>query len=239
MSQLPLAFEHRPALGAEDFLVAAPNREAVLWLDRWPDWPAPALAIHGPPGCGKTHLAHVFRARARAALVAPREIGAALEAAARETPRALAIDDADAALADEAAFLHLYNLIAGAGGHLLITAREAPARWKIALPDLRSRLSAAPAVALRPPDDDLLDAVLAKQFADRQLRVGDEVRRFLLARMERSFDAARRIVAALDHAALAGRRNITVPLAREVLAAQGGSDGQDQDQGRSSTWISD
>jgi chromosomal replication initiation ATPase DnaA len=35
--------------------------------------------------------------------------------------------------------------------------------------------------------------------------------------MERSFDAARRAVAALDAAALAGRRNITVPLAREVL----------------------
>ncbi len=232
MSQLPLAFEHRPALGAEDFLVAPPNREAVLWLDRWPDWPAPALAIHGPPGCGKTHLAHVFRARAGADLVAPGEIGAALDAVARATPRALAIDDADAALADEAAFLHLYNLIAGAGGHLLITARDAPARWGIALPDLRSRLSAAPAVALRPPDDELLAAVLAKQFADRQLRVGDDVRRFLLARMERSFDAARRIVAALDRAALAGRRNITVPLAREVLAALGGNDHQDQDQGR-------
>ncbi len=234
MSQLPLAFEHRTALGAEDFLVAAPNREAVLWLDRWPDWPASALAIHGPPGCGKTHLAHVFRARAGADLVAPGGIAAALAAAARETPRALAIDDADGALDDETAFLHLYNLIAGAGGHLLITAREAPARWGIALPDLRSRLSAAPAVALRPPDDDLLAAVLAKQFADRQLRVGDDVRRFLLARMERSFDAARRIVAALDRAALAGRRNITVPLAREVLAALGGDDrhDQDQDQGR-------
>jgi len=232
MSQLPLAFEHRPALGAEDFLVAAPNREAVLWLDRWPDWPAPALAIHGPPGCGKTHLAHVFRARSGADLVAAGEIGVALAAAARATPRALAIDDADEALADETAFLHLHNLIAGAGGHLLITARDAPARWGIALPDLRSRLSAAPAVALRPPDDELLAAVLAKQFSDRQLRVGDDVRRFLLARMERSFDAARRIVAALDRAALAGRRNITVPLAREVLAALGGDNGQDQDQGR-------
>jgi len=226
VSQLALAFEHRPAYGAEDFLVAGPNRAAVLWLDRWPDWPAPALALYGPAGSGKTHLVQVFRARTGASAIVPAALGRALERASQEPPRALAIDDADGAPLDEAAFLHLYNLIAGAGGRLLIAARTPPARWRIGLADLRSRLAAAPAVALHAPDDALLRAVLAKQFADRQLRVGEDVIRFLLARMERSFDAARRIVAALDQAALAGRRNITVPLAREVLA---GGEGQRRD----------
>ena len=58
---------------------------------------------------------------------------------------------------------------------------------------------------------------LVKLFVDRQLRVGEDVVSFLLARMERSLDAAQRIVAALDAAALTGRRNITIPLARRVL----------------------
>ncbi len=61
--QLALDFGHRPALGREDFLVAPCNEDAVAWVDRWPDWPGPALVIHGPAGCGKTHLAQVWRRR--------------------------------------------------------------------------------------------------------------------------------------------------------------------------------
>ncbi|MEI9984851.1 MAG: hypothetical protein WDN69_17585 [Aliidongia sp.] len=62
-----MAFEfgHRPALDREAFLVAAANAAAVAWIDRWPDWPAPALVLQGPPASGKTHLASVWRARAR------------------------------------------------------------------------------------------------------------------------------------------------------------------------------
>jgi chromosomal replication initiation ATPase DnaA len=58
---------------------------------------------------------------------------------------------------------------------------------------------------------------LVKLFADRQLRVGGEVVRFLSARMERSFEAARALVAALDRVSLADRRAVTVPLAGRVL----------------------
>ena len=80
--------------------------------------------------------------------------------------------------------------------------------------------NAAPAVAIGEPDDKLLGAVMVKLFSDRQLRVGDDVVGFLLARIERSFAAARDIVAALDGAALTTHRRITVPLARQILERQ-------------------
>ncbi|MGB8274330.1 MAG: DNA replication protein, partial [Alphaproteobacteria bacterium] len=67
--QLPLDLPHRPALGLEDFLVAPCNVGAVRWIDRWPDWPGPVLAITGPSACGKTHLAHVWQARSGAAML--------------------------------------------------------------------------------------------------------------------------------------------------------------------------
>ena len=63
--QMPLDLGHRPAMGMADFLVAESNQQAVDWLDRWPAWSASALAIHGPPGCGKTHLTRVWAARLR------------------------------------------------------------------------------------------------------------------------------------------------------------------------------
>ncbi|MCH8999236.1 MAG: DNA replication protein [Proteobacteria bacterium] len=221
-AQLPLDLELRPALGRDDFMVAPSNEVAVAWIDRWPDWPGPALAIYGPPGCGKTHLCQVWRAMSGAV----QADAAALDA--NEPPeilgaaRACVLDGAEAVLGAEAErerrVLHLYNLLSERGGHLLVTGRDAPARWACALPDLGSRLAAMTAVRLAAPDDALIEAVLVKLFADRQLRVGGEVVRFLCARMERSFEAARALVAALDRVSLADRRAVTVPLARRVLA---------------------
>jgi len=216
--QLPLDLGHRAALGRDDFLVAASNREAVRWIDRWPDWSAPALVVHGPPGSGKTHLAHVWRARTDAAIVAARALsGAEAPAALLGSGACIAVEDADR-LTDEPALLHLYNTVAERAGAMLLTASAPPSRWGIALADLRSRLLAAPAVTVGAPEDELLEAVLVKQFADRQLRVPPEAVTFLVQRMERSLGAARAIVAALDEAALAAHRKITVPLVRDLLA---------------------
>jgi chromosomal replication initiation ATPase DnaA len=109
-------------------------------------------------------------------------------------------------------------MVAEAKGHLLITSRTAPARWTVGLADLRSRLAAAPAVAIGRPDDGLIGIVLVKLFADRQIQVDGDVLAFVLARMERTFAAARALVDALDRSALAAQRRITIPLARSVMA---------------------
>jgi chromosomal replication initiation ATPase DnaA len=214
--QLPLDLGVRPAYGLEDFIVAESNRAAVAWVDSWPSWPACALAVSGPAGSGKTHLCQVWRQRTGARAVGLQELYTLL-------PPELA-DDAPALVLDglvepvpERPLLHLLNHLAERGRHALIAAREPPARWAVGLADLRSRLAALPAVAIGAPDDALLAAVIGKLFRDRQLHVGAEVVDYLLARMERSLSAAQRVVAALDRAALAGRRPITVALARGVL----------------------
>lgn len=210
MTQLALDLGHRPALAREDFLVAPANRDAVAWIDRWPDWPHFALALAGPAGAGKSHLAAVWQARAGAA---PAPLGGEVAPGARYV-----LDDADRAAADETPLLHFYNRVAEQHGSLLLIARDPPARWPVRLPDLRSRLASVPVAQLAPPDDSLIAAVMVKQFADRQLRPGDDVILYLLPRIERSFAAVRKIVAALDGAALSERRPVTVALAREVLA---------------------
>lgn len=219
MSQLPLPLGHRPALGREDFLIAASNAEAVAWLDRWPDWPAPALVLHGPPGCGKSHLAQVFAAQAGAVVVtgAP---GLRLDPPALlSAAPAVVVDDADASL-DETSLFHLYNAAKDGGLRLLLTAKSPPGRWAT-LPDLRSRLSSCPAVSIGPPDDAVMAAVLVKLFADRQLKVGPEVVTYLLRHMDRSFAAAQALVAEADRLSLAEKRAITVPLVKRALERTG------------------
>ncbi len=221
--QLPLEFDHRPALSGDDFLVAPSNSDAVAWIDRWPQWPSPVLAIHGPAGCGKTHLARVFQALSGARSIGPDDLAASEPPALAAAP-ALVLEDAEVCLAagHEETLLHLYNILAETGVRMLVTARRPPARWSVGLADLASRLGAAVAVGIGPPDDALIAAVLVKQFADRQLKVDGDVVSFMLARMERSFAAAGALVAAVDAAALAERRNITVPLVRRVMDRMNG-----------------
>jgi chromosomal replication initiation ATPase DnaA len=216
--QLVLDLGHRSAHGVENFLVAPCNKDAVAWLDRWPDWPAPALAVYGPGACGKTHLADIWKNRSDARMIQAGQLRESSPDQLVSGTRNVIVDDAGPGI-DERGLLHLYNIVGEGGGSLLLTSRTAPARWNTGLADLRSRLAAAPAVAIGRPDDALIGAVLIKLFADRQIQLDGEVLAYVLARMERSFSAARSLVEALDRLALASHRRITKPLAREALAA--------------------
>ncbi|KAF0115876.1 MAG: Chromosomal replication initiator protein DnaA [Rhodospirillaceae bacterium] len=215
--QFTLDLGHRPALGRDDFLVADSNRAAVAWIDRWPDWPQPALILHGPAGCGKSHLVQVFAARNGAVVVDGARLTADQPPSLVMRERPVAVENADRS-GDETALLHLFNLARESHVPLLLTAGGPPARWSLRLPDLCSRLNAQPSVAIAEPDDALMAAVLVKMFADRQIRVGEECLVYLLRRMERSFATARGVVAAADSLALATRRPVNPALLETVLA---------------------
>jgi len=223
-AQLSFDLPVRTARGREDFFVAPCNVEAVEWIDRWPNWSSHVLAVYGPPACGKTHLAHVWRTRTGASTITSAKLDR------DRLPPGLSVGvviEHDGEPFDEVALLHVHNSIAQAGGSLLLTGETPPARWPVSLPDLRSRLRAATAVGVGRPDDELLAAVLAKLFADRQLAVAPDVIAFMMTRLERSFDAARRSVAQLDALALETGRRVSVRLASEVLSAASANDPPD------------
>jgi chromosomal replication initiation ATPase DnaA len=209
--QLPLDLPVRSAMNAAGFVVSDSNRDAVAWTDRWPDWPNSILAVYGPPGCGKTHLAHVWQTKSAARFLEP----SALEQLPLGEHLVL-----DGTRLPEEHLFHLINHVRAQKTSLLILDREPPARWAVRLPDLASRLAGVPAVAVLPPDDTLLAAVLAKHFADRQVEVAPEVIAYLVKQIERSFTAAETMARRLDRAALARRGAITIRLARDLLSGE-------------------
>lgn len=215
--QLTLDLSRPPAYSVADFLPAPCNEEAIGWIDRWPAWPGLALALVGPAASGKSHLAHIFAEKS----------GSAVVAAAELTPdnipdiaddHGVVVEDADRGV-DETALFHLFNLQKEQGKALLLTGRDAPNRWSMALPDLSSRLATLPVASIGSPDDFLLEALLVKLFADRQLRIGPDVIAYALPRIDRSFAAIHDLAEKLDKAALESGRAVTVPLVRTVLGA--------------------
>lgn len=187
-------------------------------VNRWPEWPAGMLVLSGPEASGKSHLAHIWASLAGAQIFAARDLDKSWLPTLAAGP--LVVEDvpeiARIAQREEALF-HLYNLARAAGMPVLYTGRGAPGTWGLALPDLQSRVLGLGHVALNAPDDALLCAVLAKQFHDRQLTPPPDVIPFLVTRIERSFSAARRVVAAIDRFSIEERRAITRALAGRAL----------------------
>jgi DnaA regulatory inactivator Hda len=217
--QLPLALTQREVRGRAALFVSPANALAVAAVDGWRDWPEGKAVLCGPPGSGKSHLGHVWAEEAGAATVAARDLaGADLRALAGSG--AVLVEDADRIGGDaaaETALFHLHNMLGAARAPLLVTAALPPRDWRLRLPDLETRMQAAPLIRLDPPDDALLSATLVKLLADRQLHAAPGVIDWLMQRMPRSLQAARTIVAALDARSLADRRPVTVALARAVL----------------------
>ncbi|MFN0114124.1 MAG: chromosomal replication initiator DnaA [Paracoccaceae bacterium] len=216
-AQLVFDLTAPPALGRADFFVSGANALAVRMLAEPGRWPAGKLLLTGPEGSGKTHLAGIWAAERGAAVFSAGDLP---ESPPRGRPGAVVVEDAGLVAGDaraEAALFHLHNHVLASGGYLLLTASAPPGVWGLATPDLLSRMDATARAALLPPDDALLRAVLVKLFADRQVSVAPNVIAYLVARIDRSFAAARDIVARLDARALARGSKVTRTLAAEVM----------------------
>ncbi len=222
-AQIPLDLKHRTAYGREDFLISPCNQDAAAWIDKWPEWSAPALILYGPAASGKTHLGAVWATKSKAAILNPDDIVQNDAEAISKISDNLVIRQAHLLIGDRASeekLFHLYNMAKEAKRSLLLTSRAPANGLTFTVPDLSSRLRAAPCIAIQSPDEPLLTALLVKLFRDRQINVSQELIQYIMPRMERSFAAAQDLVIKADKRALAEKRNITIPLIREILMAE-------------------
>lgn len=217
MKQLILPFEQSPTYDGRDFIVSSANEEAYLWLNCWPNWPHPCLAIYGEGGCGKTHLSSIWQTISKAQYLRAQDFDAIGLETLFESPCFFILDDAHLIEKEEKLF-HFYNHSLSIKGGVLFLSKVAPAHWGTSLRDLSSRLNAIPAIKIHSPDEALLTKVIQKLFSDLQLKVDEAVISFLIKHMERSFESARLWTGLLNTFAMTQKRSITVPVVRELLS---------------------
>lgn len=221
-AQVPLPLSLPQSHSRADFVIAPCNAQALALITH-SALPAGKLVLSGPEGSGKTHLLQIWAHESSAQLITGTML-AQVDIPRLAAHNCVAIDDADhlcaAGQGAETALFHLHNMLTETGGQMVLTARSPVRDWGLTLPDLQSRLQAAAHIGLGAPDDTLLAAVLAKHFADRQVRVPDNLIPFLLARITRSLAAAQQVAILLDTEALARGKPITRTLATDVLQGQ-------------------
>ena len=156
-----------------------------------------ATLLVGPRKSGRSLLARIFAAKSGGQI----------------------IDDAERVA--EAQIFHAWNTAQADRRPLLIVADAPPPAWRIALPDLRSRLAATPVARIEAPDDALVSALLTRQFLRRGLDARPELIAWLTARLERDHIALLRAVDVLDQEVLESRKRLSIPLARTTLELAG------------------
>lgn len=209
--QLPLELPGTaPRYDRASFVRADANDAAWRAGEAWLASGEPALVICGPAAAGKTHLARALAEGRGAEMIAAAEFAGAPGAAA------LAVID-DMPAQDPHGFLAAFETGAAAGQRFLLVGEGHPSAWSQGLKDLRTRIEAAPRAVLADPDEALIRAVIAKGFRDRQIKVDRNVIEYAVPRLPRTFDAARRFVAAADRAALEEKRKITTALVQKLL----------------------
>ena len=206
---------------AAALLVTESNGPVWAGLQRWQEWPSGALALTGPQGAGKTHMALAWAETARAGVCWPQD--RAMDVFERFNGRVV-LDNADR-YPDEP---HLALLLDAArvtpGAAVLLVGRARPDRWPVGLKDLLSRFSAMPVLALEEPDDALLAGVLERLCKARFIKLTEKAGRYLARHMERSFAAAHAMADALDRLHVHGARPVSVGVAARALQSIGGPD---------------
>lgn len=214
--QLALELSPNAAIGPEAYVVGPANERAVRHLGLWPDWPHPIVYVAGPSGSGKTHLARIWAERAGANSVVAGNLSLAAVTGLPQGP--VLVDDLVAGGTDDTALFHLINRQLEHRDAMVITSRARPSDAGHDLPDLRSRLRAATLLTIDAPDEQVLEAVLVKLLADRQLDVAPQALRYAMTRMDRSFDAAAQLVTIIDQISLEEKRRVTIPLVERALS---------------------
>jgi len=214
--QLLLALDHSVSFAREDFLRGPPNVAAFNLIERWPDWPDRIVALVGPQGSGKSHLATIW-AEATGARVLSAKLLSHTDLPAAFATGALVLEDLEFEGLDERALFHFLNLAREHAAYVLVTSRSPLTSFPVVVRDLASRMRSVPSVALATPDDALLRALIIKLAVDRQIAVDESLVSFLANRIERSFVAAHQAVRRLDEEAMRRHRPVTRALAAELF----------------------
>ncbi|WP_265570601.1 HdaA/DnaA family protein [Sphingomicrobium nitratireducens] len=203
VDQIALPLDWPQGRDAARFIPSPANAQALDHLERWSLWPVKATIITGPRRSGRSLLARLFT----------RKIGGRL------------FDDAERH--DEEELFHAWNHAQETGLPLVMVADSPPPAWEPALPDLRTRLAVTPVTTIEQPDDQLFESLLGLHFADRGLHLPDEARRYIAARVERTYWNAEQVVDQIDRHAMADRARLTIPTIRKALGMTGGeADGE-------------
>jgi len=213
--QLILKFPTHKAYKKEDFYVSPSNQEAYDFINSWPQWIKRIINIFGPSGSGKSHLASILKSKTSCFQINSSELNEETFLKFK-TKESLIIDNLSENVHEKLLF-SIWNTALQDNKYLLITSKKPISSYKFKLPDLISRINSSLFIAINLPSDDLISAIIAKNFSDKQIMVEKNHIDYIIKRIDRSYEKISQFILTLDKYSLKKGSPFGLKLIKEVL----------------------
>ena len=215
LNQLLLDFDYKTNFNEHDFYLSKSNSNAFNLINRWPDWDKKILNISGEKFSGKSHLANIFKLKSKAFLIKGNEIDNSIFKSIK-LHESIIIDDFEECNEEEILY-SIFNLIDQDSKYLLINSLKPINKIKFKLPDLVSRSKNCLYAEIENPDDELLFAIILKNFSDRQIKIEKKIINFIISRIDRSYRKIDEFIYKIDELSLKKKKPINLKTIKEIL----------------------
>ena len=215
LNQLLLDFDYKTNFNEHDFYLSKSNSNAFNLINRWPDWDKKILNISGEKFSGKSHLANIFKLKSKAFLIKANEIDNSIFKGIK-LHESIIIDDFEECNQEEILY-SIFNLIDQDSKYLLINSLKPINEIKYRLPDLTSRSKNCLYAVIENPDDELLFAIILKNFSDRQIKIEKKIINFIISRIDRSYRKIDEFIYKIDELSLKKKKPINLKTIKEIL----------------------
>ena len=215
LNQLLLELDYKTNFNEHDFYLSKSNSNAFNLINRWPDWEKKILNISGEKFSGKSHLANIFKLKSKAFLVRGNKIDNSIFKSLK-LYESIIIDDFEECNEEEILY-SIFNLIDQDSKYLLINSLKPINKIKYKLPDLASRSKNCLYAEIENPDDELLFAIILKNFSDRQIKIEKKIINFIISRVDRSYRKIDEFIYKVDELSLKKKKPINLKTIKEIL----------------------
>ena len=213
--QLILKFPEHRAYKKEDFYVSPSNEEAFDFISSWPKWIKRIVNIFGPSGSGKSHLASILKSKTKCLEIMPKDLNENIISTFK-TKEVLIIENFNEKISEQLLF-SLWNTALQDNKYFLINSTKPINSYKFKLPDLISRIKSSLSIGIKLPSDDLISAIIVKNFSDKQIIVEEKHIDYIIKRIDRSYEKISQFILTLDRYSLKKGSPFGLKMIKEVL----------------------